>query len=126
MTDEQKFKDFAKTIESPEKCIELCKKYLQKKGFTTYSVSPFEQSSTSGSFNSGIEKVRVQRYIDKEKEIGLSPTDKMQHEMSLRKALVNDISDELVYKNLIKIAHYEDLASYRTIYRAEINVLKGN
>jgi hypothetical protein len=117
MTDEEKFKHFAQLVDSPEKCAELCRKYLEKKGDKTY----VPQIMYVGGSN--ITRLYGQHNIAAMQVATMGPQFAV---MEARRAIIDHLLGQIHSHDMIKWDEYKDYACDWMTYRGELNVWKGD
>ena len=115
MTDEEKFKQFAQLVDSPEKCAELCRKYLEKKGDKNY----VPQIMYVGGSN--ITKLYAQHDIPSMQIATIGPQFAV---MEARRVIVDHLVGEICSHDMIKWDEYRDYARDSMTYRGTLNVWK--
>lgn len=121
----KKFKMFAENVDSEQKIIELCKKYLKHKGIDidTPLVNHFKPQEPQKIYvgMNDIVSVCGQVTVDGWDMSPLQTSDEMIH---ARKYVIDKILYEIVQHDMILFDTYKDMPNYQTIVRGKLNVWK--
>ena len=118
MTDEEKFRSFALTAYTPERCAELCRKYLEK--VKDPIVTETKTLWAGGQF---ITTLNAQCELDMDT---LTDLGQIAAAENVDRRLYDLILGEIRKGKYVKIDSARDLAHHTMKYRAKLNVWTGD
>ena len=119
MTDEERFKQYAAQVSSPEKIAELCRKYLMKKG--DFATVP--QPTKIYLNPQDVVTLNVQQDVDFQLWETLNPAEILsEHRKDMARYLVN----QAWIGGHIKWFENKDMANQKMQLRGKLNVWTGN
>lgn len=122
----KKFKMFAENVNSEQKIIELCKKYLKHKGIDidTNAFVPPPPPQQIFINKEDVEFISYKMKID-DNMFFQNTMARMEMEAAIRKNIVESIMHELVMRNLIKFDTLKDHMNCQTMVNGKIGIWRG-
>lgn len=120
----KKFQMYAEKADTEAKRIELCKKYLDSKGIKTDAYLPAPIPEMIVINKQDVEFLSYRLEID-DNMYYQNATNNMEMERHIRKNIADNLSYEMLVRQMITFDTYKDYARMQTIINGKVGIWRG-